>query len=173
MLADICSSKARNKLIVSQTAKAARAGRHVLILSERVAHVEELYNLVEQELAHDVIKVGKMVGSSKKEERDYAQDAQVLIATSQLLSVGFNNPRLDTLIFATPMQSVVQPVGRVIRQHPNKKPPLVVDFVEASSNGARILAKSRAKKYREKGWKLMNTEVLDDPKPQFNGGSKW
>jgi superfamily II DNA or RNA helicase len=173
MLADICSSPARNTLIVNNAVKAALAGRHVLVLSERVAHVEELYSMIREQLDSAFIKVGKMVGSSKKEVRDYAQDAQVLIATSQLLAVGFNNPRLDTLIFATPMQSVVQPVGRVIRQHPEKKPPLVIDLVETSSKGARILAKSRAKKYREKGWTLKHTHLLDDPPPSFKGGKTW
>jgi superfamily II DNA or RNA helicase len=173
MLADICQSTARNELIVQNVVKAALAGRHVLILSERVAHVEELHSIIKDRLESAFIKVGKMVGSSKKEEREYAQDAQVLVATSQLLAVGFNNPRLDTLIFATPMQSVVQPVGRVIRQHPDKKPPLVIDLVETSSKGARILAKSRAKKYREKGWTLKHTHLLDDPPPSFQGGKTW
>lgn len=173
MLNDLCGSKARNKLIVMQAVKAARAGRHVLILSERVAHVESLFADLRKELTVDLISVGKMVGSSSKEERAFSQSAQVLVATSQLLAVGFNNPRLDTLIFATPIQSVVQPVGRVIRQHPDKKPPLVIDLVETSSKGARILAKARAKKYREKGWVTKNDHLLQDPKPVFKGGQTW
>lgn len=166
LLESLCMSDARNKLIVQNTLKAVQAGRHVIVLSERVAHVESLYALLKKAITDPAVKVGKMVGSSKKDERAYAQDAQVLVATSQLLAVGFNNPRLDTLIFATPIQAVVQPVGRVIRQHPEKKPPLVIDLVETAFKGARVLAKSRARKYREKGWILKNDFLLNDPSGQ-------
>ncbi len=170
LLESLMQNDARNKLIVQNTVKAVQAGRHIIVLSERVAHVEILYALLKKAITDSNVKVGKMVGSSKKDERAYSQDAQVLVATAQLLAVGFNNPRLDTLIFATPIQAVVQPVGRVIRKHPEKKPPLVIDLVETHFKGARVLAKSRAKKYREKGWLLKNDYLLNDPSPSPSAG---
>lgn len=169
----LCYAPERNKIIVDNAVKAAMKGRHVLVLSERVQHVEVLFREIAKHLVPKDIKVGMMVGSSTEAERKYTREAQVIVATAQLLSVGFNNPRMDTLIFASPQQQVVQSVGRIVRDHPEKHEPIVLDLVETQSKGARVLAKSRMKKYLEKGWKVANPRILDDPTRIFNGGHAW
>lgn len=153
---------ARNSLIIQNTVKAAMAGRHVLVLTERVDHVESLYSSLVRELVPRGITVGMMVGSTPKALREKHQAAQVLIATSQLLGTGFNNPKLSVLIFATPIQSVVQCVGRIIRRHPDKKEPMVVDLVDSGSKMAMVLGKSRMNKYRAQGWDIVAPKGLFD-----------
>lgn len=157
-LKSIILSPERNELIIRNALKAADAGRSVLILSERVAHVDALASEIRR---RDPAKtVGVLTGSVKRQDREDARNAQILCATVQLLGTGFNEPRLDVLIFATPIQEVTQSVGRILRHHPNKKDPLVIDFVDSKSNLGMILARSRRKKYSEKSWKQVGEEVF-------------
>tara|TARA_B110000046_G_scaffold70199_1_gene78176 strand:- start:411 stop:1265 length:855 start_codon:yes stop_codon:yes gene_type:complete len=46
---------------------------------------------------------------------------------------GLDIPRLDTLVMATPKGDVVQAIGRIQRQHPEKQVPLVIDVVDTYS----------------------------------------
>jgi len=156
-LASVIYDEHRNALIIKNAMNAVQAGRHVLILSDRVDHVGLLYAALSKKLPG--IKVGMIVGSTKKKERAYVLDSQVLCATTQLLGIGFDNPRLDTLIFATPSQSPFQAVGRILRQHPDKKSPVVIDLVD-TSDMARIFGLSRRRKYLEKNWVIKGDECL-------------
>jgi len=158
-LKSIISDAGRNEVIMQNVVKAATSGRHVLVLSERVGHVESLHREVQKRLMGSNIKIGMMVGASSKEQRDYSEDAQVLFATVQLLAVGFNNPRLDTLVMATPIQSMTQAVGRILRHHPDKKAPFVIDLVDGSEIG-RIFGRSRFRQYREKKWEIKGEQCL-------------
>jgi superfamily II DNA or RNA helicase len=156
----ITEDTARNELIVQNTVKAALSGRHVLVLSERVGHVESLFRMIITRLIDQGISVGMMVGSSSDCERAVAIESQVIIATLQLVGVGFNVPRLDTLIMATPIQSMEQAVGRVLRHSPDKKAPIVVDLVDSGSEIGTIFGLSRMKKYRMKNWKIVCPQNL-------------
>jgi superfamily II DNA or RNA helicase len=153
----IVRSAERNEIIVRQAVKAASAGRNVLILGERVGHIEDLAAEIRK---RGIDSVGVMVGSTSKKDREISQSAQVICATNQLVGTGFNEPRLDVLIFATPLQAVEQPVGRVLRQHPDKKQPLVLDLVDSNCHMAMVLAKSRYKKYSAKGWQIHGSDVF-------------
>ena len=155
-LKGLITSKARNQIIVTQASRAAKAGRNVLILSERVAHLEELAS----NLKDLGFSVGVMVGSSTKLQRDEAQEQQIICATVQLVGTGTNIPRLDTLIFASPIQKVDQAIGRIRRVFPGKKPPFVLDLVDSNSYIGLKLGVSRKKKYLEKGWKVVGAEVF-------------
>ena len=41
-------------------------------------------------------------------------------------------PRLDTLVMATPIYDPEQSWGRILREHPEKKPPIIVDLRDDS-----------------------------------------
>lgn len=156
-LEKIAQDKTRNEIIIRQTLKAVEAKRNILILSERVAHVEEL--------AARLKKLGVdakcMVGTTSKGDRKLAASAQVICATNQLIGTGFNEPRLDTLIFASPIQEVIQPVGRILRLMDGKKTPLVLDLVDSGSYIGMVFGKSRCKRYRSRGWKISGDSVFD------------
>lgn len=156
----LIASPVRNKIIIDNAIKAAKSGRNVLILSERVPHVEELTVKLREALIGTGIKVGMLIGSSKKKDREEAMLADIIVATVQLVGVGFNIPRLDTLIFATPAQAIQQPVGRILRLAEGKKQPLVLDLVDSMSRAALQLGESRWRKYKANGWKVFGTNVF-------------
>lgn len=157
ILAEMVENHARNQLIIKTVLDAVSKGRSVLVLSERVAHVNLLYRSLAPHLTKMGVSLGMMVGSTPEAQRKKAQEARVIVATVQLLAVGFNNPKLDTLVLATPIQSALyQAVGRILRVLSGKKNPVVVDLYESVSSVSRKLALSRKKKYLMKGWTVKN-----------------
>jgi len=68
------------------------------------------------------------VGGVRGDALVEAKMAQVIFATYQFASEGFDVPRLDTLVMATPIYDPEQPWGRILREHSGKKAPIVVDL---------------------------------------------
>jgi superfamily II DNA or RNA helicase len=66
----------------------------------------------------------------KKAELEIAQSAQIFFATYEMVNEGFDLPKLNTLILATPRSKVEQSVGRILRQKDASLTPLIVDFVD-------------------------------------------
>jgi hypothetical protein len=123
----LCGSKERNERIAAQVVSALGAGRKVLVLSERLKHLEAidtaaraLWRLENPALFVESngaakLKVGYYVGGRTKEELAEDAKADVIFATKQYAAEGLDIPSLDTLILATPMGDVEQAVGRIQR----------------------------------------------------------
>jgi len=56
----------------------------------------------------------------------------IIIATYQMASEGYDNPDLDTLILASPKCNIEQAVGRILRKK-NKNMPIVIDINDSIS----------------------------------------
>lgn len=157
-LRDLITSEKRNEMIIRQTLKALDANRNILIISERISHAEDLASKLRLRTNKNI---GLMIGESTKAERRIAQTADVIVATYKLLGTGFNEPRLDTLIYATPIQDTVQPPGRIRREFPGKKQPLVLDLVDSNSHIGLVYGQARRKRYEAKGWETHGTQVFE------------
>jgi superfamily II DNA or RNA helicase len=143
----------RNQFIAREVAKAFQAGRKTLVLSKRVTH---LHRLQEASLKLDVPaeKIGIITGEVPAEFRTrILEQCRVIFAIESIAGLGMDQPDLDTLIYALPTQAVEQTIGRIEREYPGKKRPLVIDLVDDVSLFQR-LAKSRLKKYRELGYEV-------------------
>jgi superfamily II DNA or RNA helicase len=55
-------------------------------------------------------------------------------------------------LLATPKTSVTQAIGRILRDHPEKKEPVVLDFVDTRINVLGAYWGSRKKKYKALGY---------------------
>lgn len=157
-LREVIVSEERNEMIIQQALKALEADRKVLILSERVSHVEDLASKLKRRTNKSV---GVMVGASTKAEREVSQEADVIVATVQLIGTGFNKPDLSVLIFATPIQQVEQSIGRVRRIFPGKKQPIVLDLVDSNSHLGLVFGMARLKRYRAQGFEVFGNRVFD------------
>jgi superfamily II DNA or RNA helicase len=60
-------------------------------------------------------------------------------------------PWLDTCVLAAPRANVVQIVGRIRREYPDKKEPVVLDLVDVDSTVLRNYAEARMKWYKSLG----------------------
>ena len=102
-------------------------GRCPLILSERIEMLEELKTRIPASVL--------LVGSTKNNDReDILQNAGTkysAILSTRIFDEGISCHRLDTLVLTCPgnnYSKLEQRIGRILRTHPSKKDPLVVDF---------------------------------------------
>lgn len=102
--------------------------RKVLMLTDRREHVEIL-----QALIGDTWSSGLILGGMKKDDVEVSKEKQVLLSTYHYCSEGFDLARLDTLFMVSPRSDVEQTIGRVLRQHPEKQRPLILDFIDTFS----------------------------------------
>lgn len=107
MITRLVENPARSRRIADLVARLVHAGRHVLVLSHRRAHCFELVELLKPLVDGDC---GSYVGGDKA-----CPDTRVVVATYALTSEGFDLPRLNALVLATPASDVEQSCGRVMR----------------------------------------------------------
>jgi hypothetical protein len=130
MITQLCTDAKRTALIAQQVDELHRMGRCVLVLTERVEHMIALQEAISQCTGETV---GGLCGSTPQTERDGAVARRVLVATYPMCRQGFDKAELDTLVMATPVTAIEQCVGRILRPHPTKQTPLVVDVVDPYS----------------------------------------
>lgn len=112
---DICFATVITRLVENRdrTAVIARCAatlakdHDVLVLSHRRQHVADLAAAIR---ALGVTSCGTYVGGDKE-----CPDTKVIVATYALTSEGFDLPRLNALVLATPASDVEQSCGRVMR----------------------------------------------------------
>jgi len=123
---------ARNQLIVKETLEmVVDQGRAVLVLTALREHAVLLADALRAEVPH----VRLMLGGKRRRSRtvDSDIDRPCIVATTQLVGEGFDEPELDGLVLALPVADIEQLVGRVMRPHPAKIWPVrVVDVEDAS-----------------------------------------
>lgn len=87
---------------------------------------------------------------------DLPDDQECLvIATGKYIGEGFDDPRLDTLFLAMPISwkgTLEQYVGRLHREHLNKKEVRVYDYVDGKVPILRKMFQKRLKGYQAMGY---------------------
>ena len=126
-ITEITQLSNRNKRLAATVDTLVSQGRKVLVLSDRVEHLEELQRLIKA-------KSGMYVGSinKKKVPIDVLKEnakCPVVLGTSGKIAEGSDIPDLDTLVICTPKGDVEQLIGRITREHPDKQVPYIVDPV--------------------------------------------
>ena len=124
----------RNRRIIAELRELVKQFRKVLAIVRTIEHGEEIANM----LKSDEIRMEFVQGSMNKKKRaEIVEKAakgniDIMIAT-QLADEGLDCPAMDTLVLCSPTKAhgrVVQRIGRVCRPYPDKKQPLIVDFVD-------------------------------------------
>ena len=133
MVSDLCDTDeaSRRTFLIAKAVKGkVKEGRHVIVLSDRRHHLVAIGENLHKFGLHCRFMVGGQKSGkgnlSSEDERD-----SVILATYAFTSEGVDIPSLDTAVFATPRSDVVQTTGRILRKFPDKKTPLVVDFVDS------------------------------------------
>jgi superfamily II DNA or RNA helicase len=129
MLNAVCGYKPRNDVILDALAEVLKSepGRHTIILSDRRNHLTELSKQIEK---RRLGTCGFYVGGMKPEELKKSESKDIILGTYTLVSEGFDVPSLNTLVFASPISSIEQSVGRIQRQKPADRrfTPLIIDI---------------------------------------------
>lgn len=172
----------RNDLIVDEVIRAVKAGRRPLVLSHRLEHLDTLSAMFEllwdgdhpdsdetrtakavMGEEPDDFLVGKYVGGMKKAQIERSRRCRVVFGTYQYAKEGLDDPSLDTLFLATPASDVEQAAGRILRDHPDKKGPLIVDFVDDRTGPCVGFARRRERQYKRLGFEVHRTEATEKP----------
>ena len=147
----------RTAAIADQVAALAGEGRDVLVLTHRRQHTADLADAVRAR----GVDVGTYVGGDKR-----APDTRVIVATYALTSEGFDLPRLNALVLATPASDVEQSCGRVMRGS-STRGAIIVDWLDEWGVCFSQHAKRRAF-YRRSGFSFAGPAAAhgaDDPAP--------
>ncbi len=167
LMAALIADADRNALVVAYVTQEARAGHRILVLSERIAHVQTLYQLCRE--AAPEIQAEFLTGTTPKSRRMALLDAMrhgdlsVLFA-SKIADEGLDLPSLDRIALATGGRSesrVAQRVGRIMRPAPGKVGATVLDFVDWNSPVLAAQAKARYwRVYRPLGARVTREGVV-------------
>ena len=142
-------------LVVALADKYADEGHRVVIVSERVEFLKEC-----SEASRHTSEL--LIGAVKEEARDKViqrvHDGEVsqLWGTQSLVSEGLSINPLSCLILATPLNNMPlleQLIGRVIRGHPDKPTPVIVD-IRLEGNTVSRQYNNRLGHYMKEGYEI-------------------
>lgn len=148
--------KKRNDIIAEKSVQLHKTGRKQLILTGRRNHcclLEKLINDIDK-----TIITGLYMGNMKEKDLKESNEADIIIATYQSVSEGYDNPTIDTLIMATGIGEITQSVGRILRQKNNNKP-LIIDITDKEFLAGQ--AKKRAAYYKRNEF-----DIISNTKPE-------
>jgi superfamily II DNA or RNA helicase len=165
MINNICEFYPRIEFIANiiKDIVSSEPNRKVLVLSDRKLQLE----LFMGKLTKMGLTCGYYTGGMKTEELKESETKQVLLGTYAMVAEGFDVKTLDTLVLASPKSDVVQSVGRILREVPEKRThvPIVVDIVDKFSLFERQ-AEKRAKFYKSKQYNLKGDYTTDKRNPR-------
>ena len=131
MINKLVEYEPRNKMIVELLCDIYEdLQRQVLVLSDRVDHVQLLFDMLPTHIREHACVLSRKTDS--KTRADWCETKRILIATYQMCKEGFDVPTLNTLVIATPRPDVDQIVGRILRVEKTKRTisPLIIDIVD-------------------------------------------
>ncbi len=133
---------------------------HALFLAERRDILDTLYKRINS------LDVGLFYAGKDSSE----MDKRIILSTTQMFKEGIDVPRLNTLVFSTPIGSKVsvkQALGRIMRQHKNKSDVYIIDINNSSFKISKYLLRNRYKIYNEyKNKKFHKVLITDDQDPK-------
>jgi len=132
---NIVPNASRNGLIAGDVLREAIAGNFCIVLTDRKAHAEILYELIATGWEKTGIATGNYTKKyvAEQAERLNKKEITVLVCTFALLGEGFDVPFLNRAFVTMPFRAegkVEQLVGRIQRTAPGKTDSIVYDYVD-------------------------------------------
>lgn len=152
----------RNRQIAIALRQDLLDGRHTLVVSDQLTHLKIIrdtcIDLFPSEMVDDMIMLS---GEQKTPERMeiYERAADVpCIVFSTIADEALDIPRLDSIHLVWPgrnTENVKQRVGRIMRSHPKKgRPPVVNDWLDVEVPILKSQGRGRVEMYRGEGFQL-------------------
>lgn len=139
-----------NKKIIEIAKYLVSNGRQVLVVSDRTDQLWRLSQMLKpDEFGFYCSSINGLKKITKKDLEE-SKSKKIILATYSKIAEGSDIPSLDSLILATPRKDIEQVVGRIRREYPEKKTPVVVDLI-LSGPYNEALANCRARMYADIG----------------------
>lgn len=161
MINNLIEIEDRNKLIIKllDDIKKVEKDRQVLILSGRVDHLNKL-----NELLKDRYQIGYYIGGMKEKQLKLSESKEIILATYQMVSEGFDVSSLDTIILATPIGNAEQSIGRITRKNNDDyiNTPTIID-IHDKLNGYKGMNNKRMQLYKRNNHEITiyNTDGIN------------
>jgi len=149
----LCSNKDYLKAIANFAKSQIVTGRCPLILGERVQMLKDLQELIPE----SVCLIGESDESTRSDVLQNVGGKYKCVLSTKLFDEGISCHRLDTLYLTCPSNNPIkleQRVGRIIREHPEKQIPMIVDFWLSGGIVARQQTK-RLEWYKQRGYYIL------------------
>ena len=155
MVNNVTAYEPRTDFIVDTLLEVLRSEptRNVIVLSDRRKHLEDM-----REKIGNFYTTGLYLGGMKNADLEESKDKQIILGTFNMVSEGFDLPKLDTLVLATSKSDIEQSVGRIQRKHSigeEDNVPLIIDVVDDFS----VFGNQSQKRIRF--YKKMNYNILN------------
>lgn len=121
-----------------------KTDRNILFVAERIKLIEELYKWL------DHPSKSMFCGSADLS----AIQKQITLATPGKCRDGIDAPHKDCLIMSSPIGNIEQLAGRILREKPGKKKPLIVDLVDYGCTQISNTFRGRLKYYQDRNWEI-------------------
>lgn len=168
MINNVCEYLPRTVVLIEELDKILKIDkeRDVIILSDRRNHLQEIEKVL---LGKGYSSIGYYVGGMKQKDLKESETKQIILGTYNMVSEGFDLPKLNTLVLASPKSDVEQSVGRIQRQLKQDRlyTPIILDIVDQFSLFTNQGVK-RHNFYKKKGFEITQVEKLVN-KLELNG----
>jgi superfamily II DNA or RNA helicase len=157
---DLTAADDRTRQITTDVAAALARGRHCLVLTQWIAHLEKLTDALRATGYDPVVLRGGMNTKSRSAALTSLQPEPggqplLVVATGPYAGEGFDCPILDTLFLAAPIRwkgRLVQYAGRILRPHPGKATAEIHDYHDTATGVLAATLAGRAPGYTSLGF---------------------
>lgn len=157
----VSESDTRNDMIIKDVVECVNNSRTPLVLTRFKKHAEYLY----EKLKDKADEVEIIYGNNTLKENTIIRNklksidkskSIILIATSKIISEGFDFPRLDTLFITMPFSTdsalLEQSLGRINRDYEGKDEVIVYDYVDSHINVFNKMYYKRLNVYKKSAY---------------------
>ncbi|RXK03359.1 DEAD/DEAH box helicase [Halarcobacter bivalviorum] len=147
LINELCVDEKRNNLIIHQIKLHQK--RKILILTDRIEHINALERLLEKEELDYVSIHGSMTKKEQSEKIKLIEEKSLILATTSYFGEGIDFPHLNTIIFATPISyygRLIQYLGRIGR---GNQECLAIDFLDNKNAMLNSAYKKRLEGYKQ------------------------
>lgn len=159
---EVITSEVRNNQIITDVEECIAKGRTPLVLTRFKEHAAILYEQLKTKSNHIFLLQGGRSSKEKDLIREKMKEVPfsetiILVAIGQYIGEGFNYPRLDTMILATPIAwqgNVEQYAGRLHRDYEGKQDVVIYDYVDTHIRVLEKMYHKRLRAYKKIGYEL-------------------
>lgn len=164
----ISTNTVRNEMILEDTRVCVKEGRTPVILTRYKEQAKYLYDHLQKDADYVFILYGDNSDKENSEVRRKLKEVTrkqslILVATGQKIGEGFDYPRLDTLMLASPVSfagRLEQYIGRLNRDYEGKKEVIVYDYVDSHIRVFDNMYSKRLRTYKRTGFQLITNRIL-------------
>ncbi len=158
MLSEMMEDEVRNRLILDEIMR--YSTRKILILSERIEHLNILWHLLQAKGIEAVLLHGGLKTKEKRIQFIKTENASIILSTSSYIGEGIDIGHLDTIVFTMPIsypERIIQYLGRIGRKGQQC---LAIDFIDSEVPMLKSSFSKRMKGYKKMGYVLSPVHSL-------------